>query len=218
MGPTGSKRARPANPFDDPEVAAGYEDWYLGPGASADRMEKELLARALETFPKRKTLLDVGCGTGHFVRWFENQGLATAGADISTTMLAEARRLGTSACVATEASALPFADRSFDLVALVATLEFLPEPARALQEAVRVARHGLVLGTFNRWSLYALGRRLRSSPVWRRARFFGPVEMRRLVAKAAGSRARGVLWWAASWSLIPCGDFIATALWLSSDE
>ncbi|HLE69622.1 MAG TPA: class I SAM-dependent methyltransferase [Vicinamibacteria bacterium] len=218
MGPTGSKRAPPANPFDDPELAARYEDWYLGPGASADRLEKELLSKALETFPERKTLLEVGCGTGHFVRWFEDQGLATAGVDISTTMLAEARRRGTSACVAAEASALPFADRSFDLVALVATLEFLPEPARALQEAVRVARHGLVLGTFNRFSLYALGRRLRSSPVWQRAHFFGPVEMRRLAAEAAGSRARGVLRWAASWSLIPCGDFIATALRLSSDE
>jgi len=206
------------NPFDDPEVAARYEDWYLGPGASADRLEKRLLSKALETFPERKTLLEVGCGTGHFVRWFGDQGLWTVGVDLSMTMLAEARRHGTSACVAAEASALPFADRSFDLVALVATLEFLPEPARALQEAVRVARHGLVLGTFNRFSLYALGRRLRSSPVWRRARFFGPVELRRLVAEATGSRARGVLRWAASWSRIPCGDFIATALRLSSDE
>jgi SAM-dependent methyltransferase len=207
-----------ANPFDDPGVAARYEAWYLGPGASADRLEKELLSKALETFPKGKTLLEVGCGTGHFVRWFEDRGLATVGVDISTTMLAEARRLGTGACVAAEATTLPFADRSFDLVALVATLEFLPEPGRALQEAVRVARHGLVLGTFNRFSLYALGRRLRSSPVWRRARFFGPIEMRRLAAEAAGSRARGVLRWAGSWSLIPCADFIATALRLSSDE
>ena len=207
-----------ANPFDDPGVAARYEDWYLGPGASADRLEKELLAKALETFPERKTLLEVGCGTGHFLRWFEDRRLATVGVDISTTMLAEARRLGTSACVATEASALPFADRSFDLVALVATLEFLPDPARALQEAVRVARHGLILGTFNRFSLYALGRRLRSSSVWRRARFLGPVQIRRLVAEAAGSRAEGVLRWTGSWSLIPCGDFIAIALRLSSDE
>jgi SAM-dependent methyltransferase len=218
VAPTGSKRASPSNPFDDLEKAARYEDWYLGPGAFADRLEKELLSKALETFPERKTLLEVGCGTGHFVRWFEDQGLATAGVDVSRTMLTEARRLGTSACAVADASALPFADRSFDLVALVATLEFLPAPERALQEAVRVARHGLVLGTFNRLSLHALGRRLRPSPVWRRARFYRPVEIRRLAAEAAGSRARGVLWWAASWSVIPCGDFIATALRLSPDE
>jgi len=207
-----------ANPFDDPGVAARYEDWYLGTGASADRLEKELLSKALETFPERQTLLEVGCGTAHFTRWFRDQGLAAIGIDVSRTMLAEARHLGTSACALADASALPFADRSFDLVALVATLEFLPAPERALLEAVRVARHGLVLGTFNRWSPYALGRRLRPGPVWRRARFYAPFEIRRLLAEAAGSRARGVLRWAGSWSRISCSDFITTALKLSSDE
>jgi len=82
-----------ANPFDDLEVAARYEDWYLGPGASADRLEKELLSKVLETFLERETLLEVGCGTGHFVRWFGDQGLATVGVDVSTTMLAEAELL-----------------------------------------------------------------------------------------------------------------------------
>jgi ubiquinone/menaquinone biosynthesis C-methylase UbiE len=207
-----------ANPFDDPEVAARYEDWYRGPGALPDRLEKELLEKALETFPERETLLEVGCGTGHFTRWFSEKGLATMGVDVSRTMLAEARRRGTSACAVANASALPFADRSFDLTALVASLEFLEEPKRALREAVRVARHGLVLGTFNRFSLYALRRRLRPSRVWRRARFYAPLEVRRLAAEAAGSRAQDIRWWAASWSLIPCGDFLVTAAKLSSDE
>jgi SAM-dependent methyltransferase len=206
------------NPFDDLEVAARYEDWYLGPGALADRLEKELLEKALEVFPKRKSLLEVGCGTGHFVRWFRDQELRVTGVDRSRTMLAEARRRGTSACVVADAGALPFADRSFDLVALVATLEFLEAPARALREAVRVARHGLVLGTFNRFSLYALRRRLRPSLVWRRARFYRPAEIRRLVAEAAGSRARGLFSWTTSWSAIPCGDFIVTASKLTPDE
>jgi ubiquinone/menaquinone biosynthesis C-methylase UbiE len=133
-------------------------------------------------------------------------------------MLAEAQRRGTTACVVADACALPFADRTFDLVALVATLEFLEALARALRESVRVARHGLVLGTFNRFSLYALRRRLRPSPVWRRARFYGPAEIRRLVAEAAGSRARDVFSWATSWSAIPCGDFIVTASKLNADE
>jgi ubiquinone/menaquinone biosynthesis C-methylase UbiE len=214
-----AQRSSPgANPFDDPEFAARYEDWYVGPGALADRVEKELLSKALETFPERETLLEVGCGSGHFTRWFRDQGLAVMGVDLSRTMLAEARRRGTSACVVADARALPFADRSFDLVALVATLEFLEAPARGLREAVRVARHGLVLGTFNRFSLHALRRRLGSSPVWRRARFYRPAEIRRLVAEAAGSRSQGIRWWVASWSVIPCGDFIATALRLSPDE
>lgn len=205
-----------ASPFDDPEVAARYESWYLGPGAAADRLEKELLESALERFPERRTLLEVGCGTGHFQRWFEDQGLTVTGVDLSRTMLAEARRRGTSACAVADARCLPFSDRSFDLVALVASLEFIEEPVRALREAVRAARHGLVLGTFNRSSLYALRRRLRPSPVWRRARFYAPFEVRRLAAEAAGSRARGVVQWQTSWSLIPCGDFLVTAAKLSA--
>jgi ubiquinone/menaquinone biosynthesis C-methylase UbiE len=214
-----ARRSSPrANPFDDPQIAARYEDWYRGPGALPDRLEKELLEKALETFPERETLLEVGCGTGHFTRWFSEKGLATMGVDLSRMMLAEARRRGTSAYAVADAAALPFADCSFDLVALVAALEFLEEPKRALRESVRVARHGLLLGTFNRYSLYAMRRRLRPSPMWRRARFHRPAEIRRLVAEAAGSRAQDIRWWAASWSVIPCGDFITTALRLSSNE
>jgi ubiquinone/menaquinone biosynthesis C-methylase UbiE len=212
------KSAVPENPFDDPEFAARYEDWYGGPGATADRLEKELLARALETFPEGETVLEVGCGTGHFLRWFGERGLSAVGVDASRTMLVEARRRGPSACVAADASALPFADRSFDLVALVATLEFLPAPPRALREAVRVARVGLVLGTFHRFGLYALRQKLRSSAVWRRARFFGKPRIRKLLSEAAGSRARGILQWTTSWSLVPLGDFVVTASKLSKDK
>jgi ubiquinone/menaquinone biosynthesis C-methylase UbiE len=211
------------NPFSDPDFAAHYEDWYRGPGAVADRLEKRLLAELLVSFPDRRTLLEVGCGTGHFARWFEQQGLATVGVDSSAAMLDEARRLGRGLLVQADACALPFADRTFDLVTLIATLEFLADPARALKEVVRVARHGLLVGTFNRWSVYALRRRLSSSCVWRRARFFGPYQVQRLLLRAAGRRARNVRWRAVSWSLpprekslrIPYGDFVGVALELS---
>jgi SAM-dependent methyltransferase len=205
------------NPFLDPAVAAHYEDWYVGPGALADRLEKEVLRELLEGFPDAETVLEVGCGTGHFARWLEQEGLTTVGIDISAPMLAEARRRGSEACVQASASAPPFPARSFDMVVLMITLEFLPEPSRALEEAVRVARQGLLLGSLNRWSPYALRRRLHLSPVWRRARFFGLCELRRLLTNAAGRRAGDIRWSGTSWSLpfharplaIPYGDFIA---------
>jgi hypothetical protein len=155
------KNAVPENPFDDPEFAARYEDWYGGPGATAARAERLRRSRCFRS---------------------------------------------------------PFADRSFDLVALVATLEFLPAPPRALREAVRVARVGLVLGTFHRFGLYALRQKLRSSAVWPRARFFGKPQIRKLLSEAAGSRARGILQWTTSWSLVPLGDFVVTASKLSPDK
>ena len=212
------------NPFSDPDVAAHYEDWYRGPGAVADRLEKRLLGEQLRvSFPDSRTLLEVGCGTGHFVRWFEEQGLSTVGVDPSAAMLDEAKRLGGGRLVRANACALPFADRTFDLVALIATLEFLADPARAIKEVVRVARRGVLVGALNRWSVYALRRRFGARSVWRQARFFGPYHIQQLLLRAAGRRARNVRWRAVSWSLppkekllrIPYADFIGVALELS---
>lgn len=214
------------NPFADPGHVARYEEWYRHAGVQADRREKAVLKKLLQGFPEGRTLLEVGCGTGHFTRWFEAQGLSAVGVDLSEPMLAEARRHGSRRCVRASASALPFDARQFDLVALIATLEFLAQPARALREAVRVTRRGVLLGTFNRWSLYALRRRLRSSPVWSRARFFTLFEVRRLLAEAAGERRSDMTWWSTSWSLpshgrpraVPCGDFIGWAMTLTPGE
>ena len=87
------------NPFDNPALAEGYEVWYENPGLRGDRLEKALLQRLLAGFPDAHTLLEVGCGTGHFTRWFKTQGLQALGLDISTPMLAEAVRLGSPPCV-----------------------------------------------------------------------------------------------------------------------
>jgi SAM-dependent methyltransferase len=142
------------------------------------------------------------------------------GVDLSAAMLAEARRLGSPSLVRANALALPFADRSFDLVSVITTLEFLTDPRRVLSECIRVARQGLLVGALNRWSVYALRRRHDTSSVWRRARWRGPYETRRLLLRSAGRRARDVRWRAISWSLpprgrplrIPYGDFIGLAL------
>ena len=53
----------PHNPFANSETAAGYEAWYQTVGCRADRQEKALLKRLLNSFPLAETLLDVGCGT-----------------------------------------------------------------------------------------------------------------------------------------------------------
>lgn len=61
--------ASATNLFDEPDFVARYEDWYTGPGRRADRLEKRLLATLLEQFPDAETVLEIGCGTGHFTRW-----------------------------------------------------------------------------------------------------------------------------------------------------
>jgi SAM-dependent methyltransferase len=98
------------NPFNDPVVAARYEDWYSGPGRCADYLEKRLLERLLHIFPQSRTALEIGCGTGHFTRWLRTKNLATTGLDISAAMLAEARRLDGYNYLLGDALNLPFGD------------------------------------------------------------------------------------------------------------
>ena len=64
-----------SNPFDKPARAESYEEWYADRGRRADWLEKQLLSGCLADFPRSGTVLEVGCGTGHFTRWFAEQEL-----------------------------------------------------------------------------------------------------------------------------------------------
>jgi ubiquinone/menaquinone biosynthesis C-methylase UbiE len=206
------------NPFADSAVVAGYEEWYQTTGRRADCLEKALLGRLLAGFPGVFTILEVGCGTGHFTRWFSEQGLQAVGLDLSRPMLVEAIRLGSSLCVLGNGLALPFPTNAFDLVALITTLEFTADPAEALVEALRVARYGLILGVLNRQSLLGWQLRRVAGPIWEAACFLSPSELVELVGRAAGERAVKVLWRTTLWPLwpkplpLPWGGFIGMAV------
>jgi len=212
-----------SNPFTVPELVAGYEAWYKTTGRRADRLEKALLGRLLTRFPHACTILEVGCGTGHFTRWFDEQGLQAVGLDSSRPMLSEVVRLGSPACVRGDALALPFPTRSFDLVAFITTLEFLRDPARALTEAIRVTRYGLILGALNRQS--PLGRHLKKEggPVWGAARFFTPDDLTQVVRRAAAGKRIDIIWRTTLWPVwprelpLPWGRFIGLAVQMIRD-
>ena len=142
-------------------AAMRYENWYETPiGVQVSRAEEALLAWLLRPFGAATTLLEIGCGTGHFTRWLASQGHGAFGLDRSPAMLAELRsRSPALPVVLGDAHRLPFRDRAVDLAIFVATLEFLESPELALAEASRVARRGLVLLLLNRWSRGAVSRR-----------------------------------------------------------
>lgn len=202
-----------ANPFYDPSIATGYEAWYATAGRRADRLEKALLKRLLGRFPKAQTVLEVGCGTGHFTRWLLDLKLQAAGLDRSSTMLAEAVLLGSVDLVRGHAVQLPFATGAFDLVALITTLEFLENPIQALTEARRVSRLGLLLGSINRGSWVGWKYRRQGGPIWGTASFFTPQELVGLIRQACGE-SHGILWRTTLWPFcqgslpLPWGGFI----------
>jgi ubiquinone/menaquinone biosynthesis C-methylase UbiE len=88
-----------------------------------------------------ETVLDVGTGTGVFAEAFSHQGLAVTAIDVNPDLLEIARRYAPQATFRqAPAEAIPFMDRSFDLVFLGHVLHETDERLRALQEARRVAR------------------------------------------------------------------------------
>jgi len=181
----------------DERVAAHYETWYETPeGRRADELEKAVLGRLLQRFSGSGSVLEIGCGTGHFSRWLDDQGLITIGLDLSSAMLAEARALDGVPLVQSDARRLPFADGTLDLVAFITTLEFLKRPREALTEALRVAQRGVVLGVLNRWSALGLQRRLAGllhPTIYDAAHFYGVGELKRLLRSVTGGKGH-IVW------------------------
>jgi ubiquinone/menaquinone biosynthesis C-methylase UbiE len=211
-----------ANPFHDTSMTQGYEQWYMNEGRRADRLEKNVLEWLLAKFPDATSLLEVGCGTGHFTRWFQRQALETVGLDLSAAMIRKAVEWGAVPYLQGDAHHLPFRDQSFDLVALITTLEFLQDPLDALEEASRVAKGGLLLGVINRRSW--VGRRYRrlGGPIWENARFYTTSELihslHKTVGRASAPFWKTTLWMFWPWALpLPWGGFIAIGMRVNGD-
>lgn len=213
-----------SNPFINAEIAANYESWYHTDGLIAAEQEKELMQWLLRWFPHARSILEVGCGTGYFSRWFESLGLRVTGVDLAIKMLREAKNKDEIDYLLGDAMQIPVASKSFDLAVFITTLEFIQDTAPALKEALRIARQGIILGVINKHS--SLGKRYKrsSGPIWGAAHLYSVAELRKLLLCISGENTkivyRTALWpfWRGSLPL-PWGGFIGMgALWLPEGE
>ncbi len=151
-------------------------------------MEKNVLALLVETFGRVDSLLEVGCGTTHFTRYFESLGLSCTGYDLSPVMLNVARKLWRGDLIRGDSARLPFKDDCFDLVAFITCLEFMPRPLQVLREGARVARRGIIIGLMNRYGISTLRRVIQvwlgKNPYYKHAHFYSRGEMRALLGRA----------------------------------
>ncbi|MEZ6194730.1 MAG: class I SAM-dependent methyltransferase [Planctomycetota bacterium] len=100
---------------------------------------RDFATRVAVAFPPG-SLLEVGCGDGAVSRALRARGFRPVGLEAGI----RPRRLADFSILRGDATALPFPDASFDLISLRHVLHHLPDPARALAEARRVARRGIV--------------------------------------------------------------------------
>lgn len=88
-------------------------------------------------------VLEVGCGSGVFLRVAADRGAVVTGVDSSERLVELARRRVPEAELAIgDLQALPFGDNSFDVVAGFNAFFFAADLVAALREAGRVARPG----------------------------------------------------------------------------
>jgi SAM-dependent methyltransferase len=94
--------------------------------------------------PAASSILDVGCGRGHFLRTLQKNAkfasMRLAGCD-----LADRASIGSAAYVAGDTESLPFAEDAFDVVTCFHTLEHVLRPAAAIAELRRICRRQLVI-------------------------------------------------------------------------
>lgn len=110
--------------------------WYRG----SRSIERALLGGRLQPGAR---LLDAGCGPGGYLRWSADSGLfgRIAGVDLAYQAVDLARRRVPEAELqVAPLHALPFADRSFDLIAMHDVLQHIPESelSASLEEIRRV--------------------------------------------------------------------------------
>ena len=110
------------------------------------RFTAPLHAVAFRTCPGTPGMrvLDIGCGTGNLLALYVEAGCEVYGIDASPAMLDQAKwRLGDAARLELgDGTALPYPDRSFDLVLITSVLHELADARRpaVLAEAARMLR------------------------------------------------------------------------------
>lgn len=175
----------------DFEDARTYSRW-----ASEQRnqwaaaMEGELMLSLLK--PSRgESILNIGCGTGASTLPLLQVGLNVTGIDPSPYMLdiCQASLKNRVDFYRGFAEDLPFDDNSFDHAFFFISLEFVDDPAKALEEACRVAKDRVFIGFLNRYAIKGMQRRIKcffTDTIYNQARFFSVWQLKKLVRRTAG--------------------------------
>lgn len=129
-----------AGMFDD--VAARYDITNDVLSVGQDRAWRRATVRAIDATPGER-VLDLAAGTGTSTAALADRGVQAIACDFSTGMVLEGnRRRPDLDFIAGDATALPFADETFDAVTISFGLRNVNPPVQGLREMLRVTRPG----------------------------------------------------------------------------
>ncbi len=120
------------------EVAAAYDQRYGEEDYSG--IEEALIDFVGGTAQR---VLEVGCGTGHWIQRLQNRNISAVGIDPSWSMLSRAQTKLISTClIRARAEDLPFRNGRFDRLFCINAHHHFADKRRAIAEARRVLRTG----------------------------------------------------------------------------
>lgn len=139
--------------FLTPEVASEYDAYYQTETRKlVDKIEKEIVLEHFKNLQKTNWL-ELGCGTGHWSKFFSENGLQLTAVDNSEAMLeiARSKNMKNVQFINADAARLPFTDAYFSGIVSITMLEFVEDVNKVLNEMDRVLKPGgtLVLGCLN---------------------------------------------------------------------
>jgi len=164
--------------MSDPEKFVRFNE--SGLGKKILRAEVNYLKNELKD---RKRILDIGCGIGVFEEMMPE--LNIVGLDNSEAMLEEARKRSDKKFVLGDAQNLDFTNQSFDAVFMVATLEFVENYKKAVEEATRVLapKGKLVVMMLNPESEYFKSHASKENSYFRRIRHTNLKNVKNYISK-----------------------------------
>jgi ubiquinone/menaquinone biosynthesis C-methylase UbiE len=155
------------------ELAKKYADWYQSErGTYVGENEYECLAEHIGDCSQKK-IIEVGCGTGFFLRRFSLKAKETVGFDLTEGMLEAGRKIAAEKGMEINfiqgdvLKGIPFADNYFDIVYSNSMIEFFQkgkEAEKVLTEMWRLLKPGgkFVIGVLNKKSTWAYKRTAQS--------------------------------------------------------
>src|SRR5690554_6591373 len=184
--------------FFNREYTDTYEAYYEGPYKRAEIWQKKILSDLIKKDKRVQTLLEFGCGTTRFTRWWEDIGIEASGGDISPFMLSQALFRFDGDLVMADSHYLPFKDNTYDALAFITTFEYYKDPIKVLREAARVGKYGIIMGMMNRNTPKVLRRRVQQlfgkNPFYITATFYTPASLRNIIDQGLQGREYSVRW------------------------
>jgi ubiquinone/menaquinone biosynthesis C-methylase UbiE len=180
--------------FNFDQIADQYDDYYdTELGRQVDHVEIQLVWQFMTRMALEKPFLEVGCGTGHWTKFFRQKGLELTAIDVSEKMLEKARAKNPKNVrfEMMNVENMNFPSKTFDNVVTIATLEFVDDMEAALHEIFRVLKPGgfFLAGCLN--ELSDIGQRKEENDVFKDARFLTPDQLSQFLSRFGDAEIDG---------------------------